>query len=152
MLFLLYPREKGLSVATFGDPLRARSFGALFAWPFMVAFQDASSPPTFGERCVRRADSTTLRHTLTERPDVLRNPTMLPSASHIQPADLQLSQVQMCSLLNPPFPPKRLGMSTSPPKHGLHRPIGSVLHGARGRASLLECFRVQVQLLCRARH
>ena len=102
-----------ISAAAFPNPLQGRSkSGSLFTWPFMVAFQDVSPARTSGQRWVHPADSRTLRDEDADRGGVLGHPSVLPNAPHIQLTDVQLSQVQMISLLNLPFPPKSVGMMT----------------------------------------
>ena len=140
MVLLPYAGEKSLSAAAFPDPLQARSkSGTLFAWPFMVGFQGVSSAPTSGQRCVVRADSRTFRDKDTERGGAVRHPSVLPSTACIQLIDIQLSHVQMISLLSPPFPPKGLRMSTSPTRHEFHRSILECFPSCQRGASLLEC-------------
>ena len=140
MVLLPYAGEKSLSAAAFPDPLQARSkSGSLFAWPFMVAFQDVSSASTSGQRCVLRADSRTFRDKDTESGGVLGHPSVLPSTACIQLIDIQLSHVQMFLRLSPPFPPKGLGMSTSPARHEFHRSILECFPLCQRGASLLEC-------------
>ena len=101
--------EKGLSAAASLDPLRARSqCRSHFTWPSTVAFQGLSPSQTRGQRCVCCADCKTLGDKGSFPRGVLTYPAVLPSASCIQLADLQLSQlaqVQMFLLLTPPLAP-----------------------------------------------
>ena len=126
---VLLPRAggEGPHSCTFLDPLNARSqLRSLFAWPFTVGFQGLLSAPTPLQRCIRCADAKTVGDKSTFIRGFLTHPAVLPSASCIQLTDLQLSQEQMISLfslLNPPFTPKGLGISTGPNRHGVHRSI-----------------------------
>ena len=134
--------EKGLSAGAFLDPLNARSqLRPLFAWPFTVSFEGLSSAsaPTPLQRCIRCADSKTLGDKSSFPGGFLTHPAALPSASCIHLTDLQLSQGQtnaLFSLLNPPFTPKGLGMSTGPRGHGLHRSIWQYVPSCRRESKL----------------
>ena len=116
------------STSAIHDSLQCRvPFGSFFskspcAWPFIIAFEDVSSVPAFGQRCVCCADSRTHRDHCTERREVLGHGAP-PSTACIQQVDIQFFEVRLFSFCNPSFCRKGHGVSTSPTRHRLHRSI-----------------------------